>query len=103
MNDTSPKVEELMRTRGWKRREAASLRVCDRRSRTLLMKRTPSEPVPMAFSMFDTARALVEASLKASGLVEGTAEFRAAYLQRMYRGELTAEQIDRIVSRSTAR
>jgi hypothetical protein len=52
--------------------------------------------------MFDSARALVEAGLRAEGLVEGTGEFRRRYLQRMYGGELTEEQIERIVARALA-
>jgi len=56
----------------------------------------------MGFSMFDSARKFVEAGLKASGLVEGTFEFRRGYLVRMYAGELTPEQIDRIAARLPA-
>jgi hypothetical protein len=82
VNDTSPKVAELMRG--------------------LVMKRTPQERALMAFSMFDCARKLVEAGLKAEGLVEGTVEFRRRYLLRMYQGELTPKQIERIATRSAA-
>ena len=82
MNDTSPKVAALMRS--------------------LLMKRTPQERALMGFSMFDFARKLVEAGLKASGLVEGTIQFRRSYLERMYGGELRPEQIERIAARLPA-
>jgi hypothetical protein len=82
VNDTSPKVAALMHR--------------------LLMQRTPEERVLMGFSMFDSARKLVEAGLAASGLVEGTLEFRRSYLARMYAGELTPEQIDRIAARLPA-
>jgi hypothetical protein len=82
VNDTSPKVAALMHA--------------------LLMRRTPEERVMMGFSMFDSARKLVEAGLKASGMVEGTFEFRRSYLERMYGSELTREQIDRIAARLPA-
>jgi len=79
VNDTPPKVEQLVRQ--------------------LVMRRTPQERLLMCFSMYDFARELVEASLKAEGLVEGTYAFRRRFLERMYAGELRPEVIDAVAAR----
>lgn len=79
MNDTSPKVEELMRR--------------------LIMQRSPQERLRMCFSMYDFARELVEASLKREGLAEGTYAFRRRFLERMYGDELRPEVIDLVAAR----
>jgi len=82
VNDTSPKVAALMHE--------------------LLMKRTPEERALMGFSMFDSVRKLVEAGLRAAGLVEGTVAYRLRFLERMYGDELRPEQKARIASRLPA-
>jgi hypothetical protein len=61
----------------------------------MLMRRTPEERARMCLDMFDSARALVVASLKTQGLEPGTLAFRKALLLRTYGGELTAEQVRR--------
>lgn len=78
MNDTPAKVEELVRD--------------------LVMRRSPQERLRMCFSMYDFARELVEASLRAEGLVEGTYAFRRRFLERMYGNELRPEIIDRVAA-----
>lgn len=78
MNDTSPKVAELYRR--------------------LLMARSGEERMMMGFSMYDSARGLVEASLRDQGLVEGSTEWRRALLIRFYGDELRPEVIERIAA-----
>ena len=82
MNDTSPKVEALMRR--------------------LMMSRSPQERLQMCSSMYETGRTLVEASLKAQGLVEGTYEFRRRFLERMYGRELRPEVIHAVAAHRLA-
>ncbi len=79
MNDTSPRAQELMRK--------------------LLMQRSGPERLLMGFDMHDSARALLEAGLRAEGLVEGTVEWRRRFLQRMYGDVLRPEVIARIAAR----
>ncbi len=78
MNDTSPRAEKLMRE--------------------LLMKRSGEERLRMGFSMYDAARAILEAGLRAEGLVEGTVEWRRRFLERMYGDELRPEVIERVAA-----
>jgi hypothetical protein len=78
MNDTSPRAEQLMRK--------------------LLLQRSGAQRLRMAFEMYDSARTLLEAGLRAEGLLEGTVEWRRRFLQRMYGDELSPEAIDRVAS-----
>lgn len=81
MNDTSPKVEALVQE--------------------LLMQRSGWERMLMGFDMYETARAIVEGSLEAEGLIRGSVEFRRRLLQRLYGDELSPEVIEKIaVARS---
>lgn len=79
MKDTSPKVEALVHE--------------------LMMKRSGWERVCMAADMYDCARAILEASLEAEGLVRDSVEFRRRLLQRLYADELSAEVIEKVAAR----
>lgn len=82
MNDTSPEVEA--------------------RYRTLLMERSGAERLRMACEMFDCAREMVIAGIRAEQPRVTNAELRVAIFLRTYGADFTPDERDRIVTRLRA-
>jgi hypothetical protein len=82
MNDTSPKVDALVRE--------------------LLLRKTPEERFRMVGEMFAATRAFMEMGLEAQGLKRGTAAWKLAILDRTYGDEISASQRARLIQRWTA-
>ena len=78
MNDTPPDVEE--------------------RYRAMLMQRTGEERLIMGCAMRDTARALVEASLREQNPLATEAEIRKGVFLRFYGHEFDAATRDKILA-----
>ncbi len=71
----------------------------DARFEALLRRRSGSERVVMACEMFDCARALIEASLRAAHPDLTTSALRVGVLHRLYGADLPAERLSRIAHR----
>jgi hypothetical protein len=82
MNDTSPEVET--------------------RYRTLLMERSGTERLRMACEMFDCAREMMIAGIKAEQPGVTDTELRVAIFLRTYGTDFTPDERDRIVTRLRA-
>lgn len=79
MNDTPPDVQARMAT--------------------LLAARTGSERVEMCFSMFASAKKIVEASIRHRQPHIGDAALKAAVFRRVYVSDFSPEELERIATR----
>ena len=77
MKDTSPEMEDIYRN--------------------LLMKRSGSDRLKMASDMFDTARALVRASLQGQNLSES--EIKKSIFIRFYGKDFTTVTLEKILAK----
>lgn len=71
----------------------------DARFEALLRRRSGSDRVVMACEMFDFARALIEASLRAAHPDLTAAALRVGVLHRLYGDDLPPERLSRIAHR----
>lgn len=76
MHDTPPRTEALYRR--------------------MLMERSGVERLKMGFSMYATARQLVEAGLRSHAPAMTEAELRVGVLRRFYGGDLPARTLDAV-------
>jgi hypothetical protein len=79
MNDTPPDVDQTMTA--------------------LFMRRSASERAMMAFEMFDLARALMAANIRASRPDISDADLRVAIFGRTYGADFDEEERRRIIAR----
>jgi hypothetical protein len=71
----------------------------EQRYRALLMERSGEDRLLMGFKMFDTARAIVRASLGDAEGVDSSMAMRVALFLRTYGADFTAEEREGIAAR----